>query len=195
MSRRIKRTRVELDARGIDTLSNDDKKTILRGADELIMSGGRTLLVKILKGSKSKQVLDHDLEKCPVYGAMSSLSNEEILAKIDWLILNRYLQIEYDGRLPLLVYGVSGWEIEINTYADELLERINQLLKKDFGSDDFLFLKGRNRGMIFLVLEKISATNNTNFIPALKAWKKIDYKKVKVRINSVICSLEGCSSK
>jgi hypothetical protein len=50
MGKKVKRVRVELDASGIKQLSDHEIKTILRGADDLIMSGGRALLAKILAG-------------------------------------------------------------------------------------------------------------------------------------------------
>lgn len=37
-------------------LSKDDIRTILRAGDELIGEGGRTLLSKILKGSREKKL-------------------------------------------------------------------------------------------------------------------------------------------
>ncbi|MEH7419035.1 RQC domain-containing protein [Neobacillus drentensis] len=61
-----------LDANGIKSLPIDEIKTILRGADDLIMRGGRTLLAKILGGSKDKKVLELNLNKSPVYGAFKA---------------------------------------------------------------------------------------------------------------------------
>jgi hypothetical protein len=37
-------------------------------------------------------------------------------------------------------------------------------------------LKDRDRSMILLLLDKIAATGDRKFIPALKAWKKVDYQ-------------------
>ena len=60
----------------------------------------------------------------------------------------------------------------------------------DSGVDNFNmnYLKDRNRGMIFMLLDKIKATNNKKYIPILKAWKEIDYNKVKQKINGIIKS-------
>lgn len=91
-------------------------KSILRETDDLIMRGGRSLLAKVLKGSKEKKVLELKLDRSPVYGCYKKLSKDEITTNIDWLILNGYLRIEYDYRLPLLVYTRKGWEIEMDTY-------------------------------------------------------------------------------
>ena len=50
MSRRPK-VQYTLDTGGISSLPQDERQAILRGADELISTGGRGMLVKILKGS------------------------------------------------------------------------------------------------------------------------------------------------
>ncbi len=128
MSRKVRRVPVTLDPKGITELSDEETRIILRGADELIFSGGRGLLAKVLKGSRQKAVLEHELDQSPAYGALSEQSLEQITARIDWLIINGYFRIEYDYRLPLLVYGERGWAIERETYADELLERLDGLI-------------------------------------------------------------------
>jgi hypothetical protein len=87
----------------IKSLPIEDVRAILRGADSLITSGGRTLLTKILKGRCLQDVLGHRLEENPAYGFYRDLTPEEILARIDWTILNEYLRVEYAGRLPVLV--------------------------------------------------------------------------------------------
>jgi len=189
LGKKVKRVKYQLDPKGIKELSFKEIKAILRGADELIFRGGRNLLAKILKGSKDKVILTRGLDQSPVYGYYKDLTIDQITARIDWMIINDYLKIEYDYCLPLLVYSEKGWEIERDTFSDELLEKLRQLLK----TGDYSLvqeLKDRNRSMIFLLLEKIRATNDPSFIPLLEAWKQIDYKKVQKRINSVIQSLE-----
>jgi len=44
--------------------------------------------------------------------------------------------------------------------------------------------------MIMLLLDKIKDSGDSKYIPILKAWKKIDYRKVRTRIDSVIMALE-----
>lgn len=191
MSRKVIRVPVNLDSKGINDLDFEEIKIILRAADDLIMSGGRTLLAKILKGSKEKKIFELGLEKSPAYGFYNQINLEFIKAKIDWLIENWYLAIEYDYRLPLLVYTPKGWEIEKDTYADELLTGFDKMLKS--GSQLYLmnYLKDKNREMIMLLLNKVADTNNSKYIPLLNAWKMIDYKKVQKRIRSVIRHLEN----
>jgi superfamily II DNA helicase RecQ len=189
MGKKVNRVKVELDAGGIKQLSDHEIKTILRGADDLIMSGGRALLAKILAGSKDKKLLELELDTSPVYGAFKGQSQKEILAKIDWMILKRYFSIEYDYRLPLLVFTDKGWEIERETYADELLGKLG----KAAANKEYEFVKTlqeQDRGLILLLLDKIEASGKKELVPILLAWKEIAYKKVKVRIDEAINTLE-----
>lgn len=61
-------------------LSKDEKLAILRAADELIGAGGRSLLAKILKGSREKKVLELELDKTPVY-CMKEILKLQLLYK------------------------------------------------------------------------------------------------------------------
>ena len=56
MSKKIHRVPVVLDAGEIKDLPSEDIRMILRGADELIFTGGRNMLAKLLKGSKDKRM-------------------------------------------------------------------------------------------------------------------------------------------
>jgi superfamily II DNA helicase RecQ len=194
MSKKRKRVHFELNADGVKSLTDQDIKTILRGADDLIMSGGRSMLAKILGGSKDKKLLEKELDHSPVYGAYKGIPQSEILAKIDWMILHDYLQIEYSGRLPLLVFTEKGWEIEKATYTDELLDQL--VAAAENGSYEFVeTLKDRERSMIFLLLDKIAKTENKDLLMILKAWEGIEYKKVKTKIQEIINILENVRDK
>ena len=185
MSRKKQRVRYELDIGNIRYLSDDELKAILRAADELIAVGGRSMIAKILKGSRDKKVIEHGLDQCPAYGYYRDLTLQDIGNRIDWMIKNGYLEIEYRDRLPVLIFSEIGWEIEMETYAEELFQKLaGRLEGKDFNY--VLELKDRNRGMILLLIEKIKKTGNARFIPLLKAWKEIEYKKVQHEIQGVI---------
>jgi superfamily II DNA helicase RecQ len=186
MTRKVQRVRYHLDAKGVEALPREEIVAILRGADDLIMSGGRNLLAKVLKGSQARRVLELKLEASPVYGHYRHLTLDKILARIDWVILEGYLALEYDYRLPLLVYSEKGWEIERETRAEELLRGFETLLESGQGSYDMSYLKDRNRGMILLLLDKMAATGDSKYIPLLEAWAAVDYKKVRARIREVI---------
>ena len=189
MSRKSRRAPIHLDAKGLSNLPEADLHAVLRGADDLIAHGGRTLLKRLLRGSKNKDILARGLERSPVYGYFKDLSDEETLARIDWTILNGYLRVERFDRLPLLVYTQKGWEIERENYAVELLGGFDKLIQEG-PPFDLVYLKDRDRPMILRLLDKIEATGDRRYVPLLVAWKKIDYKKVQSRIREVIRRLE-----
>jgi hypothetical protein len=190
VSRRSRRVQVDLNVRGLTDISDSELHAILRGADDIIGRGGRSLLTNILRGSKSKPVLENGLDESPVYGYFRHLSRDDTLARIDWTILNRYLRIEYGAHLPVLVFTDKGWEIAEEIRANELLEEILAAVV-DGPPYRMEHLKDRDRRMILLLLDKIEATGEAKVIPALHAWKKSDYKKVRLRINQVIRRLEA----
>jgi hypothetical protein len=184
--RRVQRVRYHLDARGIRSLPAAEIEAILRGADDLIFRGGRNLLAKILRGSRAREVLERSLDRSPVHGYYKDLKEVEVLARIDWVILNGYLAIEYDYRLPILVYTPRGWEIERETYAEELLRRMTESLSPEQQPFDVGSLKDRNREMIWRLLDRIEGSRDSRLLPLLEAWAKIDYRKVRERIADVM---------
>ena len=166
-------------------MSFDEIKAVLRAANEIIATGGRNMLAKILKGSRDKKLLEHDLDCCPTYGYYRSLTLEEITNRIDWMIKKSFLEIQYSDRFPMIVFSEKGWEIEREIYAEELLERLIKLLD----GKDYSFvaeLKDKNQGMILLLIEKIRLTGNARFIPLLKVWKEIENKKIQAEIQRII---------
>lgn len=188
MGKKQNRVHYCLDDSGIRTLSKEEIKAILRAADDLITVGGRNALAKILKGSRDKKILVHNLDKNPAYGFYQDLTIIEITHRIDWVIKQGYLRLEYFGRLPLLVYTDKGWEIERETYAEELMQRLTKCLKEK----DYTFvteLKDQNREVILLLLQKIKRANNARFIPLLRVWQEIEHKKVQSAIQGVISYL------
>ena len=190
MSRKVQRVHYDLDPRGVKNLPLDELRVILRAADELIGSGGRSLLVKILKGSHAQDVLRLHLDQCPAYGYFRQLPADEVLARIDRAILDGYLKVVYDNRLPVLVFTDAGWEIEKETFANELLAGFDELLTTSEPPYDLIYLKDRNRTLIWRLLDKIEAKGNSKYLPLLEAWEQIDYNKVKQRILQVMRKLQ-----
>jgi len=171
-------------------LAREELAAILRGADMMIGRGGRTQLSKVLKGSREATILEHGLDRCPSYGFYRQLSLEEILRRIDWAIERRYLQIEYDGRLPVLIFTAAGWAIEVETMAEELLRGMDARLEAG-PPYDLSNLKDRNREMILLLLDKVEQSGRRELIPLLEAWAAIDYAKVRARLARTIRALRG----
>lgn len=177
---------VELDSGDISHLRDEDIIAMLRAAECVIGKSGRNMLVKILKGSKDKKVLELGHDTCLTYGYFNHLTMSEISHRVDYLILEKYLYFEHDFTgMPLLYYTDKGWEIEHVTYAHEIVEKIKNLEPKDY-QDYALTLKDRNRKMILKVIDIIQATSDEAFIPFLKVWKTVAYQKVKKEINKTI---------
>ncbi|WP_188456245.1 RQC-minor-1 family DNA-binding protein [Virgibacillus oceani] len=174
----------------IERLSEEEILAILRAADTIIAQGGRTFLAKILKGSREKKVLQLGLDTCPTYGYFRSEKVDDIMLKVDWMIDYDFLDIQYSGKLPMVVFTERGWQIEANQFADEFLREWRQWLKEGKHAPDMNYLKDRNRHMILLFLEKIKETGNAHFIPFLKEWEKVEYKKFRAAIKQTITALE-----
>jgi formate dehydrogenase maturation protein FdhE len=119
------------------------------------------------------------------------LTYAEIVKRIDYAITKGYLAIEYLGRLPVLTFTAAGWEIEQNTYSDELLMKLRQLAIGPVQTTDIEFLKGKNRSLIMMLLDKIEAGKDNKLLSVLEEWRKTDYKKVRNRISEVIQSVES----
>lgn len=184
MSKKVRRVPVVLDAGEIKDLPQEDIRMILRGADELISTGGRSMLAKILKGSKDKKIFEYKLNECPAYGYYQDMKLDDISKCIDWMIKKDYLRIEYDYRLPLLVFSEKGWQIEKETFAQELYQRM--CLDVEEKKARVLFeMKEVNRQVVMCVLDKIEKDGTEEFLPYLEAWKMLEVKKVAARIAEV----------
>lgn len=184
MSKKVRRVPVVLDAGEIKDLPQEDIRMILRGADELISTGGRSMLAKILKGSKDKKIFEYKLNECPAYGYYQDMKLDDIGKCIDWMIKKDYLRIEYDYRLPLLVFSEKGWQIEKETFAQELYQRM--CLDVEEKKARVIFeMKEVNRQVVMCVLDKIEKDGTKEFLPYLEAWKMLEVKKVAARIAEV----------
>ena len=184
MSKKVRRVPVILDAGEIKDLPQEDIQMILRGADELISTGGRSMLAKMLKGSKDKKIFEYKLNECPAYGYYQDMKLDDISKCIDWMIKKDYLRIEYDYRLPLLVFSEKGWQIEKETFAQEIYQRM--CLDVEEKKARVIFeMKEVNRQVVMRVLDKIEKDGTEEFLPYLEAWKMLEVKKVAARIAEV----------
>ena len=170
--------------------SEEEINNILRAADEIIFVAGRTMLAKILKGSKDKKLIEKELTNCPSYGYYNQLSIEEITKIIDWMIVNNYLDIEYNGRLPMITFSDKGFETYKPFYVDELYNCILNVNETIY--DDLIErLKQTNRDVVKLLLLKIGVSKNIGFIRFLTKWETADVKKVRFMINGAISKLKS----
>ena len=190
MSKKVRRVPVILDAGEIKDLPQEDIQMILRGADELISTGGRSMLAKILKGSKDKKIFEYKLNECPAYGYYQDMKLDDISKCIDWMIKKDYLRIEYDYRLPLLVFSEKGWQIEKETFAQEIYQRMCLDVKENKARVIFE-MKEVNRQVVMRVLDKIEKDGTEEFLPYLEALKMFEVKKVAARIIEVENEIAG----
>ena len=177
------------DLKGLATPLEKDISMVLRAADEIIFKAGRTMLAKILKGSKDKKIVELQLDQAPSYGYYNHLSIEEITKIIDWMIVNDYLDIDYDGRLPLIIFSARGWERYKPIYVEELFLKI-LLLDEDQTEDIINQLKQTNRQVIEMLLLRIGENGNNQFIEFMINWEAAEVKKVRTLINHAISKLK-----
>lgn len=194
MSKRKSRVQYSLDTGNVKALDDEEIRMILRAADELINTGGRSMLTKILKGSKDKRLLEHKLNTCPAYGFYKNLKMEEISYRVDWMIRQDYLRITYNDRLPMLMFSEKGWEIERQSFAEELFQRFCQD-EKDKTARVIFEMKDVNREVVYEMLEKIRCTKNADYIPLLEAWKVMEVRKIRERIGGVVRDLSRAGEK
>lgn len=178
------------DIKDLEKPSEVDRNNILRAADEIIFVGGRTMLTKILKGSKDKKLLEKQLDLCPSYGYYKHLTMDEITKIVDWMIINDYLDIDYNWKLPMIVFAEKGWETYKPLYVDELYNRILNVGedKKDELIQD---LTKTNREVVLMLLHKIGTSKNIGFIRFLIQWEAVEVKKVRQKINFALNKLKS----
>ena len=104
-------------------MSSGELAIILHGADSVVHRGGRSQLVKLLKGSRDKRVLELGLDADGSYGALSHLTLDEIARRVDWAIEKGYLDYYYEWRQPLLMFTERGWELERPVAIESLFEQ------------------------------------------------------------------------
>ena len=173
MGKKAKRVPVNLDAGDVAELQPDEISAILRAAD-------------ILKGSKEKRVLELGLDQCPSYGYYHDLKMDEIGQRVDWMIRKDYLRVEYDYRLPVIIYSPIGWEIEKRQCALELYQTICNAAK---AGDEAIIEKLKehtNRQVVLILLELIEERGDPSLIPFLERWREVEVKKLKSRIGGII---------
>ena len=188
MSKRKKRVRVHLNDTSHIKLEEKDIEVILRAADDIVFSSGRGMLVKILKGSKDKKLIEYELDRCPVYGYYKHLRMVDIEPMVDWMIKKDYLDIEYSGRLPLIVFSRKGWLRYHPVYVKEQIIAI--LESDDYEALAELYVK-MNRELIHALLDHIKTHKIIQVLDFLKVWQTKAYKKDAKSIGAVVRDLQG----
>jgi len=171
-------------------MTHDEILAILRAADDIIGECGRTMLAKILKGSKDKKLLAHGLNENPGYGYFAKHTIAEITEKIDWMLTHDFLRLELSGDLPMIAFTERGWAIERAQRIEMFLAEWDAWLAQGKQEIDMTYLKDRNREMMLLFLERVRETGDKKYVPYLRQWAAVDYKKVRAAIQETIAVLE-----
>ncbi|WP_229717159.1 RQC-minor-1 family DNA-binding protein [Paenibacillus aceti] len=153
--------------RRIKPLPDDELRAILRAADDIIAEGGRTLLTKILKGSKERKLLELGLDHNPSYGFYRHLTLDQITEKVDHMIQSGFLKTEGNWKFPTIIFTPLGWVIEKDRRAEEFVQEWDRWLDNNVTPLNMEYLKDRNRAMIFLFLYKILCSRDNRYIPFL----------------------------
>lgn len=175
-------------------LTRDEVLAVLRAADDLVGAGGRTLLAKVLRGSRDKRVLEHGLDKNPFYGYWRHLTEDQVLAHIDQCICRGFLKTVMSGRLPVLVFTPLGWDLERGQRVEEWLREWDKWLENGISPLNMEYLKGQDRQLVEEFLERVARTGNPRYIPFLKQWEAGEVKKVRAMIRRVIAGIQQASS-
>ena len=193
MSRKVRRVQYNLDSGDVKNLAPEEIVAILRAADELIGKGGRALLVKILKGSKDKKIRELELDQCPVYGYYHSLTMEEIAHRVDWMIRQNYLEIQYDYRLPVIIFSQRGWEIEKRTYAQELYDEFCKACEEQDEAFIEKLKEHTNREVVWIILDLITERGQPYMLPFLQKWKEVEVRKIREGISKAVQEINSRS--
>jgi len=89
----------------------------------------------------------------------------------------------------MLVFTEKGWELEKETYTQELFSECILAIENNTGNIIFL-MKDANRSVVFDLIERIQMTGDKRFIVLLKAWKLMEVRKVKEKLDMAINELD-----
>lgn len=89
---------------------------------------GVTTLIDILRGAKSKKILDAQLDKIPEYSALNNISREDLTTIIEWLIENHFI-LQTKGAYSVLHPTYDGIHYT-ETITQKKLEMLSKFLNK-----------------------------------------------------------------
>ncbi|MDA1068573.1 MAG: RQC-minor-1 family DNA-binding protein [Verrucomicrobia bacterium] len=167
-------------------MSREEVAFVLRAAADLITIGGRTLLVKILRGSEARDIRPEHRSN-PAYGVWKDLSQQTVSHRVDWCIKNGFLGVDYFGKLPLLVYPRKGLAIACQTIAAEWYERA---LRKGL---EFLLnrISEVPLNTIMAFLDQVAENGKDQGLPILESFQPKATKRISKRINAILAEWSG----
>jgi len=178
-------TEVSVEADAAERLlpTREEREWILRGAWQIAAKGGRSQLALLLKGSKDKKLLKHNLDQSPVYGRLSFLIIEEIENRIDHLVRSNDLRIEFFGDLPLILLTDTSWK-EVRPWANEL--ECREAAAADARRLNEILTGWRNRSRVeqFHLIDAVTSLDPEVGRRILTAWREVAGKEVRARIEA-----------
>lgn len=94
---------------------------------------GITILVDVLRGSKSKKITESKLDSISEYGALQGISREELTAIVEWLIENHFI-LKTKGKYPVLHPTYEGMHYDESITSNEL-KKLSEYLTNQNQSD------------------------------------------------------------
>ncbi len=173
----------ELDSGDIQELDRADIEKILRAADPLAGVGGRTTLVKILRGSKAQKIQPY-LDN-PAHGALADHSEPAVLQMVHWCIEHGYLQIIRVDGFPLLGFTDRGLAIEVFTLAAEQIGKLDRHELEFFVNSVDL-----PHPVLFAIFDMVEAAGPERYHKALQVWQAGATKKMNQRIREIFSNWE-----
>ncbi|WP_350455480.1 RQC-minor-1 family DNA-binding protein [Slackia heliotrinireducens] len=162
-------------------ITPEELAIILHGAGTVVHRGGRSLLVKLLKGSRDKKLLELGLDADESYGALSHLTLDAISRKVDWTIEEGFLSYYYDWRNPLLMYTELGWELERPQAAFSKFKKFcNDIETGEFRMAERM--ANMENELQFDVIDLIAQRCDERCFDHLEAWSKLATKRIRKKI-------------
>ena len=181
MARRRQRVPVRIDSGDVTSLTDEELTLVLHAADQIVHLGGRTMLVKLLKGSRDKKALEHGLDAYECYGCLAHLTTVQLERYVDWTIEQGYLEVYYDKYLPFLAFTPKGWARERPVAERALFDQFCQ----DVESGQFAMaerMKHIKNEVALDVIDMIGQECDSRCIPHLQAWSDVASKRIKKKI-------------
>lgn len=166
-------------------------------ADALIGRAGRTTLVLALRGSRSQRVLRYMPETIRGYGSFRGVPEAEVLARIDRLIADRILRLEYCDGFPLLDYTSHGLELAQRFAAEDWLETLRARVQPVAAGAPlelpFLLsvMPDRNGDTVLLLVDLVAREADRSWIPLLRAWAAAETRRVRAQLGRLSADLEA----
>lgn len=177
-------------------LSDADRRALFGVADvAVVASAGRTTMAMVLRGSRAEKVRRLGFEGCRGHGHFAGMNGDEVLARIDTVIQEGALAIEWNREgMPLLRYTEAGLEEAVGYAADEWLEELRAVVGRGAeGVGGLSFLKdvgSRNTRTALVLAERTAEAATPEWLPLLRAWREREVKRVRAVLAPVIERLE-----